>query len=183
MPKVLSISEKKVREGAKAKQDPGYFLQICDELRDEIMPNLSVKIVDDSEFDFYFVDKDQLLDEIAKKKSDQTKNLIQKRQTTLNAKEKDLTKWEDFQLSPSDHIKKEFNVLVESETSIPDEDLSGKKISAPTKKKITNEWKKQIGNNQKLENELAKNGMFLEDLKRVVAQLREDLQQLQSSLK
>jgi cysteinyl-tRNA synthetase len=66
--KAASEFRKKVREGGKKKEGPGYFLSACDIFRDEVMPNLGIKIVDDQSFDFFFVDKDTLLAEIEAKK-------------------------------------------------------------------------------------------------------------------
>jgi len=60
---------KTVWDGAKAKESPVYFLNSCDRLRDEVLPQLGVKVVDDAEFDYYLVDKNQLLEDIANKKS------------------------------------------------------------------------------------------------------------------
>jgi len=65
------------------KKEPSYFLDECDALRDEVLPNLGVKVVDDAEFDYYLVDKHQLLEDIANKKKDQKNALIQKKQTSL----------------------------------------------------------------------------------------------------
>jgi len=68
---------KAVRSGAQAKEGPGYFLDLCDKLRDVILPNLGIKVVDDTstEFDYFIVDRQQLLEEIANKNEDQKKEI------------------------------------------------------------------------------------------------------------
>jgi len=128
---------KAVRSGAKAKESPGYFLDLCDKLRDVILPNLGIKVVDDTstEFDYFIVDRQQLLEEIANKNEDQKKKLIQSKQSALNNKEKDLTKWEEWIMSPQELIRKKYNVQMESNQNVLDEDMDGKKITPQTKKK------------------------------------------------
>jgi len=77
--KTIADFRKGIRSGAQAKEGHGYFLDLCDQIRDDILPNLGVKVVDDSEFDYFIVDRKQLLEEIANKKADQKNKLIQKK--------------------------------------------------------------------------------------------------------
>lgn len=112
----LAKFRKQVREGAKAKQEPAYFLTLCDELRDEAMPPLGVKIVDDADFSFFFVDANELMAEIAKKKAEALESAKLKRrkgvQNKLAALSKEIDKWDKYSATPQETVKARFNVDV-----------------------------------------------------------------------
>jgi len=80
-------------------------------------------------------------------------------------------------MSPQELIRKKYNVQMESDQNVPDEDLDGKKTTQ-TKKKILADWKKQVQNNQKFETELKKNPNFFDDLKRAVERLKKELMEI-----
>uniref|UniRef100_A0A6B2KYA1 cysteine--tRNA ligase n=1 Tax=Arcella intermedia TaxID=1963864 RepID=A0A6B2KYA1_9EUKA len=170
-----------VREGAKKKEGHDYFLVSCDNLRDKVTPPLGIKIVDDGEFDFYLVDKDQYLEELKNKQIDNIKAQIQKKTTQLKAKETAFNKWEDLRISPSELVLKKYNVTMESE-EVPALNNAGGKVSDQNKKKILTDWKKQLTNNTKFNDELAKNPEFYEKLKNDYEKIKKEIQDLQSKI-
>jgi len=100
--RTLADFRKKVRNAAKEKQPAQSFMQLCDELRDEIAPHLGIKFVDDSKIDdFYIMDKDIILAEQAKKRAEVNAQQRATKENQLNTKKKrscKMGKIQDFSL-------------------------------------------------------------------------------------
>jgi len=81
-------------------------------------------------------------------------------------------------MSPQELIRKKYNVQMESNQNVLDEDMDGKKITPQTKKKILADWNKQVQNNQKFETESKRNPNFFDDLKRNVERMKKELMEI-----
>lgn len=105
-----------IRQGAKEKADSLFFLSQCDRFRDEIMPEYGIKIVDDADFSFFFVDRDELKAEIARTKADAADGARQKAlktaQNKLAALKRDQEKWDKYKATPGEAIRARFNIVI-----------------------------------------------------------------------
>jgi len=154
--KVIFDFRNKVRLGVKNKEGPGYFIGLCDDIRENAMPELGVKFTDDDEFGVYFVDKEILLAERAKNAIAKKEGIRLAKEKSIKSREEKLATWEKAKIEPKEWIKKEFDVDINSPEEIPAKNLSGKDISQKQKKNIAQAWAKQADLNQKLAAELSK---------------------------
>jgi len=68
----------KIREVALNHGSNADILNLCDEMRDVVMPHLGIRIIDDGDFPFDFVDKKVLLKESSSKLSQKLDSLRSK---------------------------------------------------------------------------------------------------------
>jgi cysteinyl-tRNA synthetase len=166
---------KAVRNGAKEKKDPSFFLDLSDKLRDEQMPLHGIKIVDDNEFSFFFVDKDELISEIAKKKAETADSAKQKQKRSIETKlaqlKKDLDKWEKNAQSPAEVVKAKYNVEISDPDQVPAADLSGKELSGSARKQIPRLWAQQQEASGKYTAEIARDPNFMSSMRAQIAEL------------
>jgi len=131
--KALTDFRSFIRETALNNGTKGDYLKQCDNLRDNIMPNLGVRISDDGEFPFDIVDRETLLSENRIKDIQKNLDMFQPK---LKTKANDLKKIKDtLSTNIHEHIKESFNVALENDGSFPENDLDGKKVSKNAKKK------------------------------------------------
>eukprot|EP01125_Pyxidicula_operculata_P011101 TRINITY_DN3623_c0_g1_i1.p1 TRINITY_DN3623_c0_g1~~TRINITY_DN3623_c0_g1_i1.p1 ORF type:complete len:771 (-),score=274.77 TRINITY_DN3623_c0_g1_i1:155-2467(-) len=179
--KAISDFRKQVRQGVKDKQSPQYFMQLCDSIRDDVLPPLGVKIVDDSTVnDYFLVDPKELVEEIAKKKKEQQTVALNKKKASLQAKQKELVKLEKSKLTPKDYIKQNYFVTLETEEEeIPNKNEKGEDVSGGTKKKIKKDWKTQASSYEKFMADLAKNPNLVSDLEKTIEQLDKEIKEIE----
>jgi cysteinyl-tRNA synthetase len=175
---------KNVRSLVKENKPSTEILDLCDQFRDETMPHLGIKIVDDGEFDFYFVDKDTLIKEIEQQKAEKTKRMEQKAsvelkklKSRLNARLKERSNWEKFKQKPEEVILQDFDIQISSLEQLPDINitLSGKDLSKGLKKKITKFWKAQEKNHNKFLERLEKDPHFIDKLDDEIKEIKDKL--------
>jgi cysteinyl-tRNA synthetase len=168
---------KQVRAIAKeAAKDGVALLKLTDSIRDEIMPQLDVRIADDGEFSYLFQSREELekerLDRLAAEASNRRAKLV----GTLQRKEKDLEKWKEASESPSDAVHRQFAVrIAAADAELPEADENGKKLSKSAAKDIKKLWTKQDTAHKKFQQELAANADFLAQLEAEVNSLKAQL--------
>lgn len=168
---------KLVRDLAKKSGEAGAaLLRATDDLRDEIMPKLDVKISDDGEFGFVFQDRAELEKERAERLAGEEAARRAKLTSLLARKEKDLAKWKESAESASDLIARRYFVRLENaDSAIPEKDTTGKDVSKSAGKNIKKDWTKQETANKKYLDELAAKPTFLTDLEAEVQSLKAQL--------
>jgi len=176
--KAISAFRNKVRTGAKNKENPGYFLAACDDIRDNVLPELGVRLVDDDEFGVYFIDKEILLAERDKVMAAKKEDARKAKEKGIKSREEKLATWERAKIEPKEWIKNEFKVDTNSPEDIPATNMAGENVSPKQKKNIAQAWAKQVDLNKKLAEETAKNPNFLADLQAEIAQLKRELENL-----
>jgi len=77
----FTVFRTEVRSLAKKNSPPKEYLDLCDDFRDNKMPDLGIRISDDGTFPYSFVDRDELL----KEKKDKLKEDLLKELTSLKS--------------------------------------------------------------------------------------------------
>eukprot|EP01128_Nolandella_sp_AFSM9_P004087 TRINITY_DN178_c0_g1_i9.p1 TRINITY_DN178_c0_g1~~TRINITY_DN178_c0_g1_i9.p1 ORF type:complete len:760 (+),score=251.64 TRINITY_DN178_c0_g1_i9:145-2424(+) len=164
-----------VRSAAKEKAAPGAYMDLCDALRDEILPQHGVKVVDDNEFKYFFVDKETLLKEFAADKAEKEAKAIAKaakaKVTRLAGLRRELEAFKKMAVTPTEFIKAKLNCIVEDADNLPTQDVDGKDLSKGALKKIPKFWKQQQTKYDKYQAELAKSPTLIADLEKSIAEL------------
>lgn len=158
MPYLTALADfrKEVRESAR-EQKAVDILKLCDELRDVILPNLSVRLEDkEGQSVIKVVDKETLMKEREEKKR---KEEAKKQEALAKAelqKQKDLEKEQQKKINPVDMFKSQTDKYSAfDDTGMPTLDHEGKEISKGQQKKLKklqdqqavkyNEYVKSIG--------------------------------------
>lgn len=174
---ILAEFRKEIRDLAKlAKADGQDILKLTDQLRDDIMPLLDVRIADDGEFSFVFQAREELEKEkqerIALESSIRRAKII----NALQRKEKDLEKWKEALESPKDAVKRLYKVEIDAADSpLPENDSTGSKLSKAAAKDIKKLWTKQETAHKKINETLATDPDFLTKLEKEVNELKSQL--------
>jgi len=178
--KALTDFRSFIRETALNNGTKGDYLKQCDNLRDNIMPNLGVRISDDGEFPFDIVDRETLLSENRIKDIQKNLDMFQPK---LKTKANDLKKIKDtLSTNIHEHIKESFNVALENDGSFPENDLDGKKVSKNAKKNIAKKISTYEGQRSKIDESLKENPNFLTELEEEVDQLTITILNLKNEL-
>jgi len=133
---VLSKFRSDVREAAMKKSDSNVFLQLCDSLRDETLPNLGVRIQDNAAVPYVFADPQQLKREIQLNKEAARENQLKKLKSQLQQVQKDIETWEKKKVPSQDLFKNNQNYSQFDERGLPTHDTKGNPLPASQKKKI-----------------------------------------------
>jgi len=139
------------------------ILKLCDSVRDETMPNLGIKIVDDAEIPFFFADPEKLREEARLKKEGEAEAANKKRLATIDRKKKEIAQWVAARRTPAEVVLERHQLVMDSE-AVPKTDASGKEVSKSLNKTATKTWKDQVAANAKYQTALAKNPNFFQEL-------------------
>lgn len=149
---VLRDFRDEVRTAARAK-DTGLILQKCDEIRDDILPNLGVRLEDKGagKAIWKFDDKEKLLEEKKKREEDKKKS-----QEEAKKKEEDKQKKaeaaakkvaelaERSKIEPKEYFKRQANLYSQfDEEGVPTHDKEGVELSKSKKKDLKKEFNEQ----------------------------------------
>lgn len=139
MPYLSALAEfrKAVREHARDVKATA-ILQLCDELRDEILPNLSVRLEDKEGMSVIkYVDREELMREREdKKRREEQKKAEQLAKLELQ-RQKEKEKHEQMKINPADMFKNQSDKYSAfDETGLPTHDQDGKEISKGQQKKL-----------------------------------------------
>lgn len=137
---VLSKFRDQIKD--KAGEGPATLFKMCDELRDDILPHLGIRLEDRAkgqEAIWKYEDKEVLLKEREAKINEKQKKEEEKRKR----KEDELKK----KSTPPQEWFKVFRAAefsqFEAETGLPTHDAKGKELSDSIKNKLKKEWNKQ----------------------------------------
>jgi len=156
------------------------ILKITDKLRDEILPQLGVKLDDTEEHlggsIWKLYDKQSLY--LLNYKNQEEANTIDNR---INQLTKDLNAWEKKVISPKElfatqEFKKEY--LQFDPNGFPTHDINNQPLSKNQSKKLQKMWSTQEKLHKQYLDELVKNPKFLDDLKSEKLELEEKKQKL-----
>lgn len=139
MPYLSALADfrKDVRDHAR-EVNASTILKLCDELRDEILPNLSVRLEDKEGVSVVkLVDRDTLMREREdKKRRDEQKKAEQLLKLELQ-RQKEKEKLEQMKINPADMFRKQADKYsVFDDNGLPTHDHEGKEISKGQQKKL-----------------------------------------------
>lgn len=141
---IISNFRDKIRKAIKAKQSTGELLDICDEVRDDILPFVGIRLEDVNDKTIWkYDDKNQLLKErearlnIKKEKEEKKKKLEEEKLKKEEERKK------QAEILPSEMFKDETKYSEYDENGIPTKDNEGKEISKSLKKKLQKQYEQQ----------------------------------------
>lgn len=139
MPYLSALADfrKLVRENAREVKASG-ILQLCDELRDETLPNLSVRLEDkEGHSVIKLVDREALIRERDEKKRREEQKEAEKLAKLELQRQKEKEKLEQMKVNPLDMFKSQIDKYSAfDETGLPTHDREGKEISKGQQKKL-----------------------------------------------
>lgn len=140
MPYLTALADfrKAVRENAREVKAT-KILQLCDELRDEILPNLSVRMEDKEDRTVLkLVDREVLMREREEKKQREEQKKAEQLAKLELQRQKEKEKLEQMKINPADMFKSQTDKYSAfDETGLPTHDQEGKEISKGQQKKLT----------------------------------------------
>jgi len=143
----FAIFRKRVRELAKGKADYKEFLALTDSIRDEVMPELGVRMEDDTMSLWTSAPKEVLLQEIEDKKRDASKALLKKYEAKLKLIKAQVEKWQQKSISPEQYYKENgYTLDAEGKLWKADKQISKSQLKNLQKKVVKpyEEYKKQV---------------------------------------
>ena len=139
MPYLSALADfrKAVREQARDVKATA-ILQLCDELRDEVLPNLSVRLEDkEGQSIVKLVDRDVLIKEREEKKRREEQKKEEQLAKLELQRQKEKEKLEQMKINPADMFKGQTDKFSAfDETGLPTNDQDGKEISKGQQKKL-----------------------------------------------
>lgn len=146
------------------------LLKATDALRDEIMPNLDVKIADDSEFGFVFQNREELLAERRERLAAEETARKAKIQGKLSALQTELKKLLDGKDTPKEAVERKHFVSIDSaDAALPENDSRGEKISGSAGKNIKKTWAAQAKLHEAYQKKIAASPQAVEELEAKIA--------------
>lgn len=139
MPYLSTLADyrKAVREHARSVKATA-ILQLCDELRDEILPNLSVRLEDKEDHSVIkLVDREVLIKERDEKKRREEQKKAEQQAKIELQRQKEKEKLEQMKINPVDMFKSQTDKYSAfDDTGLPTHDQEGKEISKGQQKKL-----------------------------------------------
>jgi cysteinyl-tRNA synthetase len=162
-----------VRNAAISQKDSA-LLQLCDELRDEILPPLGVRIEDSGLTPYKFDTPEAIMKEIAEKKATQLQQQKKKLETTIKNISTELEELEKGKDTSQQMFEKEGFKDFDNE-GLPNTDKEGKEVSKSAKKKLQKQLQTQQKLNQKAQEKLSKDP-------EIVVKKQKELQEIKDKL-
>jgi cysteinyl-tRNA synthetase len=167
---VFAAFRKEVRTAAKEKKPPTDFLQMTDRLRDEVMPELGIRLEDDGVNPWTAVSADVLKKEIADKKRLEAVKVADKKKRRRVVLVRDIKNYEDARQEPTAI----FNSGAYSkfdEQGVPTHDSEGKELSKSARGKLQKEFQKRQKDHTKFRQLLEQDPEFLDKLRNELAEI------------
>lgn len=141
---IISQFRDRIRQAVKSKEDSKKLLDICDEVRDDILPFVGIRLEDTNGKTIWkYDDKDQLLKErdarIALKKEKEAKKAKQEEEN----RKKEEERRKQAEINPKEMFKNDELYSEYDENGIPIKDKEGKEISKSSKKKLLKQYEQQ----------------------------------------
>lgn len=169
----------KVRVAAKAKSDPSVFLKECDDVRDETLANLGIRVEDSNETSIWKMDDPEAIKkEIEEKRQKAAEVAAKKRQAKIDKLTGDIEKAQQARVLPAELFKVGPNADKwgsYDENGTPLTTKEGEPLSKSQQKSIAKELKNQEKAHEKLVKTAGEMGVDA-----YIASLEQQLQELQS---
>lgn len=170
-----------IRNAAKAKADPAEFLKICDEIRDNNLANLGIRVEDSGQTSVWKMDDPEVIKkEVEEKRQRAAEAAAKKQQAKLERLETELEKAQQSRITPSEMFKVGAHAEkwgTYDENGKPLTTKSGEEISKSQQKSIAKEVKNQEKSHEKLLKTAGNQGIdvYITQLEQDLAALKLDL--------
>jgi len=153
------------------------ILALCDKIRDDVMPDLGIRIEDISGKPSIWKldDPELLIKERDDKRRMAKENALKKIRNKLKKQSADLNKWNTARLTPSqlmNSMKDKYSQF--DQKGIPTHDSDGNPLKKKPLKKASKEYKKQTKMHANYCKEMDKDPEFLDKLRKNIEQLKND---------
>lgn len=176
--KALVQFRTQVRDSARAKADGAAILKLSDQLRDDVLPDLGVKLADDDPaFPYYFVDPAVLRREKEEKLKLENAKKHQKLERDLAAKQNKLKEYKNGELDPVSYIKKEYQIDVGADGAVPQAAIDAG-ISKSKQKDIPKAFAKQQKAHEAYKAAIAKDANVVTNLEKEITEIEATLKTL-----
>jgi len=159
-----------VRAAAKEQKPHVDFLKLTDRLRDEVMPELGIRLEDDGAHLWTAVPAEVLKKEIADKKLIAVQAAVKQKTTQKNNLERDLKRLEEASQDPQAWLQ-ERGYSQFDEQGIPTHDPKGELLKKGPRSKLQKEIQKRKKDHAKYLEQLGKDPEFLEKLRQKIAEI------------
>jgi len=166
---VLAAFRKDVRTAAKEKKPHSEFLLMTDRLRDDVMPDLGVRLEDDGLNSWTAVAPEVLKKEIADKRHNAVKAVVDKKLKRRVLLVRDVKNYEDASRPPTDLFKDGYSQF--DAQGLPTHDAEGKELSKSAKSKLTKEFQKRQKDHAKYLDLLQKDPEFLVKMRQELSEI------------
>lgn len=174
--KALSNFRNSVRTLAIAQKD-NALLQLCDELRNEVLPPLGVRIEDSGMTPYKFDSPEAIMKEIAEKKATQVQQQKKKLETTIKNISAELEELEKGRDSTQTMFEKEGYKDFDAE-GLPNMDKEGKEVTKSAKKKLQKQLQAQQKLNLKYQEKIGKDAEYAVKKQKELQEAQEKLASL-----
>lgn len=158
-----------IRQAVKDNKDSAVYMQICDAVRDEVMPQLGIRFEDYGDFPWKLENKQDMLNEKEEKQRQAKEQQKQKLQKAKQVVDSEIEKWERARTPPKEALSDKYSKF--DEAGVPTHDLEGKEVSKNAAKRLSKEFQKATQDHQKYLDKVAENPNFLQDLRAKSADL------------
>jgi len=166
LPSVLDAFDqwaRSVGEAASRGDAPSAYLQLCDNVRDYVLPDLGVRLEDKPEGFVWKLDDADVLrrerEEKAKAASDAARKKVENKLTKAQA---DLEKMKLAMVSPADVFAAQKDKYSQFDASgVPTHNAAGEELNKSARKGVEKEFKRREGEHAKYKDALAKNPDFM----------------------
>eukprot|EP00761_Pharyngomonas_kirbyi_P014650 gb/GECH01014680.1/.p1 GENE.gb/GECH01014680.1/~~gb/GECH01014680.1/.p1 ORF type:complete len:1220 (+),score=272.25 gb/GECH01014680.1/:1-3660(+) len=165
-----------IRDAAKKGKSGKEMLGLTDQVRDDVMLPLGVEFEDAGDFLWKSGDPQQLIEKRERKRAEEKQKLIKKKTKALEAKDRDLEKWEKAALSPQEVLKDKFSHF--DEEGMPTHDKEGKELTGKGIKKAKKVYEGHMQKHRKYKEQIEKNPSFLKELKNERDELANELNEM-----
>jgi cysteinyl-tRNA synthetase len=177
--KALVQYRTQVRDAARSKAEHTSFLKLSDQLRDDVLPDLGVKLADDDPtFPFYFVDPAILKREKDEKVKQENLKKRQKAERELTAKQNKLKEYKNGEVNPFDFIKQEYQITLNADGTIPASAVEAG-LSKSKQKEIPKAFTKQQKAHEVYKTAIAANPSVVSDLEKEIQAIEATLKTLE----
>eukprot|EP01122_Echinamoeba_exundans_P010506 TRINITY_DN394_c0_g1_i1.p1 TRINITY_DN394_c0_g1~~TRINITY_DN394_c0_g1_i1.p1 ORF type:complete len:805 (-),score=211.69 TRINITY_DN394_c0_g1_i1:38-2125(-) len=177
--KALVQFRTQIRDAARSKSEHVSFLKLSDQLRDDVLPDLGVKLADDDPtFPYYFVDPAVLKREKEEKLKQENLKKRQKAERELTAKQNKLKEYKNGEVTPFDFIKQEYQITLNADGTIPASAIEAG-LSKSKQKEIPKAFAKQQKAHDVFKAAVAANPSVVSDLEKEIQALEATVKSLE----
>jgi len=173
--KALATFRSQIRSAAIEKKDLSEFLRLCDEIRDDVLPPLGVRIEDSGLTAFKLDNPETIMKEIADKKAQQVAAMKKKLETQIKNIKTELEELEKGKMTAQELFESEGYKSFDAE-GLPNVDKDGKEITKSASKKFKKQQEQQQKLHSKYQEKVGKDAD-------VVAKKQKELKEAQDKLK
>ncbi len=171
---VVSRFRDQIRSAAQAKRAYSELLELCDSLRDDVLPELGVRLEDVASGPSVWKrgEPAELIRARDEKRAQVLAKAVEKLQNQLAARQKALDKWQASAQPAEALLVAEYKC---DDKGVPTHDLEGKEVTKSAAKACAKRIEKQQKANQEYSDAVAKNPSLIADLQKEIDDIKEQI--------